>query len=707
MIRRWIVVAILLLPAASAQAPADVTLTLSSKDGRTQFRQGEAIELRLTFLSDAPGKYAVWQLDTERIARNAEYDKFSAEPVAGAVDALADGFYPVAGRGHVGPGPVPTPVDAAGVSVNLFLNEWISFRKPGHYRVTVETTRLVFKASEYHQTMKSSVFELEVTTFDAAWADARLKQAVSILEIPDPRGPRVPQMEAAWIAAENAARTLRFLETPAAARAIVQYLGHGPEFAQPQLRAAVESTPCRKDILAALDEVVAAPDIAITGDQYVALRNFAVLDQLGPMPPRSTSIDSVTWVRQVQIPYRERAQPFRDAVTARMITALAHKRGEALATSVATLGGNGPQLPSPALRKVLIENFAAMLPNTQHQWLNVYWPRIADPALGPALKMLATGSSDLRDDALVRLTELDPAAAWPIALDRIRRGDLNPEIYHNDRALLTLPDKTLPELDDALVGNVERRIPRADLLLARYASPAIEGRVNSFLDRQGICSGLLMTYLFRVDPESAVKRMAQSSGVRSCSPWGIQGSEDLLMSPGLEKELVRELDPAVSGAQQVGTVVGLLENGGSAAAKQPLVDTMQTPVDDARVNSFLNAVGWLPTAADFDKLLAICPSEPCRHEVNAARARFTEPVGISAQGSVFNMDYASIGPLKLRSPQQLKEKLAQFPKGTSFYVAVGYPGTWWAEQRQREFARMIADAGMKLAAERARAPLPH
>jgi hypothetical protein len=121
---------------ATAQGAGDVTLTLASKDGRTQFRQGEAIELQLKFQSSVPGKYGVWGRDTYRTARKAEYDQFAAEPASGTADPLADIFAQFPGGAYVGPPPAPVKIDGAEVAVNLFLNKRISFRQPGHYRVT-------------------------------------------------------------------------------------------------------------------------------------------------------------------------------------------------------------------------------------------------------------------------------------------------------------------------------------------------------------------------------------------------------------------------------------------------------------------------------------------------------------------------------------------------------------------------------------------
>ena len=90
---------------------------------------------------------------------------------------------------YVGPPPAPTAINDSDVAVSLFVNEWISFRQPGRYRVTAETTRLVTMAqSESRLPMTSSM--REITPADAAWAEAQLKQAAARLEIPDPASGR-------------------------------------------------------------------------------------------------------------------------------------------------------------------------------------------------------------------------------------------------------------------------------------------------------------------------------------------------------------------------------------------------------------------------------------------------------------------------------------------------------------------------------------
>ena len=459
-----------------------------------------------------------------------------------------------------------------------------------------------------------------------------------------------------------------------------------------------------------MEEAVASPDIPIYREYYFTLQHFAELTRLGPLPTMtSTGSEEMTrWTREVSMPYRERAKPIDDEVTARMIAALANKRGEALAISLATLGGMDVQMPPAAVTKALLANFVSLPENTQWQWLTSNWPLIAAPEAEPILRALASGRGDIRDEALLRLIELDPAAARPIAIDRIRRADISRDAYHNERALLQLPDKTLPELDDALEANFEGGMYHADLLLARYASAAVAGRVKAFLDGGGLCNGPIVAYLDRVDPDYAT---ALLTGFEArCSPIEIQGSEDLLMTPALEKQLIMALDAA-----RPNGVRELLQNAGSVAAKQPLMDAMlqarehPSPsgisTDSAWAAAILTGAGWVPTGDDFDRVLAACQSDNCRRSVDSLRSRMAEPVGIMPDVSPMGL-YARVGPFMLRSAQQVRNKIAQYPEGTSFYIGVGYAGSWWAEQHTREFRQMVEAAGMKVVEEPPRPQAP-
>ncbi len=644
---------------ALAQAAETTTLTLASTNGRTQFRQGEAIALRLTFA----GAGEVRTTNTERLSRKLEYERFAVEPAEGTADPFEGSYATSQIALFIGRDSPPVSLRGGPVDVDLCLNEWISFRRPGHYRVLVESTRLNGGAR-----VQSNVLELEIVEATPEWQAQMLKQAVAVFE------------HASGGDLETAARTLRYLETPDAARAMVRFLGQG--FYEAALRAGIAATPFRREAIAALEEAMDSPDVAIYRNQYSALQQFAAVSAAGPPPamPEGATGDALRqWIREVQEPYRERARPAEEAVTAKVMGALEHKKGEALAVSLSTLGLSGLHAP-PGILKALIANFRQMPLDSQGIWLISNWPRIASPDLVPLLTQIASGEPVLREAALTRLNEIDPAAARPLILDFIRRGGAA------NRALLSLPDPMLPQLDDALVTNFERRVPGADLLLARYGSPAAAGRVKIFVKQQGLCNGAIMAYLFRAVPDDAAALVPGG-----CSPADLLGLEDLILSPALEQELIRDL--MVPGIRE--TALRILSNAGSWRARQPLMDTLLPgPVDANRAAMITTAAGWRVVRSDSDMIFNACTDEECHRRVVFLRQQEDEPVNIKVESDL--QSYAAVGPFRLRSAPQVREKLLQFPKGTSFRLSIPFQGTWWAEEQKRVFRQLVEDAGMKL-----------
>ncbi len=179
----------------------------------------------------------------------------------------------------------------------------------------------------------------------------------------------------------------------------------------------------------------------------------------------------------------------------------------------------------------------------------------------------------LRDGALLRLQELDPEAARKTTLDRIQKADISRDAYHSYRVLLTLPDKTLPVLDDALVAALEQNRPEAEKLIARYASDAVLPRLKAWVEQSPprMCNPVLPAYFFRVDAEWAAAALvrARQSGRGACA-INVSPNEDLLMSPGLERQAIEDLsntDALIRRSAQT-----LLQYAGSAAAEKPLLE---------------------------------------------------------------------------------------------------------------------------------------
>jgi hypothetical protein len=86
-------------------ACAQVSFTLATKDGKSRFRVGEAIEVELRFQATESGKYGVWTTSLVRQVRRPEFDHFTVEPSTGVADPLVDSFAQMSGGG----GRVPRP----------------------------------------------------------------------------------------------------------------------------------------------------------------------------------------------------------------------------------------------------------------------------------------------------------------------------------------------------------------------------------------------------------------------------------------------------------------------------------------------------------------------------------------------------------------------------------------------------------------------
>jgi hypothetical protein len=367
------------------------------------------------------------------------------------------------------------------------------------------------------------------------------------------------------------------------------------------------------------------------------------------------------------------------------------------------------------------------------------WARVAQPAFYGLLERLAAGTGPLRDPALTRLSEADPAAARPIVLQRIAgidlpsgfpptllrplglrftgagsRSELNPD--HPSRMLLQLADPTRPDLDAPLVGALEEGRP-VELLIARYASAGVRDRLRPILSRaSSACADPLLLYFFRVEPAYAASLVASErtlKGEGAC-PLPVTGVEDLLMSPGFEQaaiaDVVNAVDPGVVRHAQT-----VLERGGTgAAARDALWDGLSRlrAREGARtseglemgfVRALTTSAGWTLTPDDMDRLARSCVTEGCREEVSQARQAHAQPVAIRVGGLRRRVGITPVG-----SSAQLAQKIRQFPPGTAFRLEweIRRPlETPWGRQQADDVRNTIAGAGMSLD-EPPSAPLP-
>jgi hypothetical protein len=459
-------------------------------------------------------------------------------------------------------------------------------------------------------------------------------------------------------------------------------------------------------LIVAMEEAIAAPDVPVNYSYLGVLIQLVNLTRYGPPPdytPKSSD-EIRKWMDEVEKPYRDKSQATEPEYFKRLANAIGTKEGQARAISLETLTSRGSQFAGPDLQKAIAENFAALPQVSQQSLLKNGRVSISSPAMEPVVRSLAGGNSRLRDSALVRLWEFDPAAARAVTLDRIRKADIAPGPYNDYRILLTLPEATVPEMDDALITAWEQE-KRVDTLFARYASERATGALRPRAERfpSGICNSALAAYFFRVDPTWAASEVAR---LRTAEPGScfinLGPNEDLLMSPGLERQAIEDLENPDLMIRR--SALTMLQYGGSAAAEIPLLDAFvrrqDERLDEGFVEAVLNAAGWVASKETADRLRAVCMTDGCRKRVDAERQSLQPPIKVAINPVLSG--YAMVGAVIVRGRKQFESKIAQFPKGTVFDLGTESPDNADRKARLDEARKIVEGAEMKLSTDKQR-----
>lgn len=695
----------LIAGAASAQDELP-SFTLAPQGGH-RFRMGETITVELRFQTSGNSSYRIFGAPEHRTVRIPRWDRFTAEPRDGVAGPMED--IPAQLHGDFGIPPQPLPLGSQPVVVVEKLNEWLSFRKPGQYRIVAETSRVRRSDSLGNPVpLRSNPIEIEIVEPEPQWALNRLQESIVLLE----RGVREPAIgQTADTAGEEAviraAKTIRFLESPGAARALARFFENGPPQAQADLRAGLFASPYRKQVIEAMEEAVKAPGRPVTYYYLGTLIELAALQTFGPQPlyPAGEPDQLARWNEGHQL-YLDQMKPLETKYFQMLAEAIQRKTGEARAISLETLVMRGPRPPAAAALGALMENFDDLPAGSQQLLLSHEWPRIASPSLQPLVRRIAISKSPARDAALLRLHELDPEAALAITLERLRNADLAVSAGPAPmalRALLLLPDPVLPALDGPLTEALEQGEP-AEAVIARYASEAALPRVRAWYQKNlaTICGGPLFAYFFRVDPAYArdVVSRARSTNPDSCL-LNLAPFEDLLINPELERAAIDDLrhpSPMVQRAAET-----ILKNAGSAAARQPLwdvlarlresgVDPMRQASEFGAVEALLQGNGWVLTKAERLRLVDACVTSHCRSYVESQIQALSGTIHISVRPDepwgVMTATYWT------HSRKAFEAKIRQFPSGTRFQVASAYPGTWFGGTRAGEIRAILQGASM-------------
>jgi hypothetical protein len=326
--------------------------------------------------------------------------------------------------------------------------------------------------------------------------------------------------------------------------------------------------------------------------------------------------------------------------------------------------------------------------------------------MAPVLRALvetAASTPALSDVALRRLYEVDPEGGRARILREIR----NPSRGASLKTLGVLSDRELPELDEVLVANVEtsQGLDAASIraeLLQRYASPAVSTRVLSLVDpflTRMACrpQAALLAYFVRADPDlgkTLLERALASRETTGCYSFVLRDVATLRMTPAVEAVAVAHLDdPDPQVVISAVEALGRYGSRGSASALRAQFERWHGTWDGRqeelrysraqdRPNSrqgmvegtFLQALGvgqaWLSDQADLRELRRLCVTDNCRSQadymIDAAADNRITIFRVEAP----NNSLVMLAQYQLTSIAALEQKLAQYPKGTSFTLDV-------------------------------------
>ncbi len=666
-----------------ATNPRDVRFRATT-GAATRFHRGERIPLILEFSTGTPNRYTLDNGTYDRSGRlHSESFVFDRDDVA---DPYADYFSlgVITGFLRGGLRSMP-PLTAQTSRIELSLNEWFRFDRPGTYRLYVRSQRLsrARTANEpgegpVYPGAVSNLIELVVLPDDAAWTAAKLRTLAAALEhitpepampppgVPFPVNPFEDQIRLAR-------RDLRYLATPAAID--LAFADARRAEASPDHFLLVGARD-RAAAVAALDRYLADPAIPLS-QWLLSLRaffTFAAEEAARPKPDRPLPLAEASRARQER--FREQVR----TLAIRLIPTAAAKQPEARRLSGEAIASLAPDEAKSArlipgetdglTREQRIASLPALPREEQDSLLEKHWDLVRGPEVIPVLELLAKNQSS--ESALLRLHQLAPETARRIVLDDLAAGSVRFATF----ATNDLPAEPVPQADAYFRRMLPLDDPIALRLMSRFGSANLAGAVRErYLSTEWPCSEeeAFVTHLLRTVPatgEEVLRRALATRVDRGCHHFLLDHLARSLWNPVLEAQsLVSLNDPD---PQTVASAAKALSIAGGAATEAALWSRLEKwssrwrgreiPEEDERLGTALfdaiaSARFWLFDEPRRQRLAALCLDKSCRQQWSPLRD------GKPQLSLTSNRLDRYVAP----SLDALADKIRQYPAGTIFH----------------------------------------
>src|ERR1700733_5122441 len=601
-----------------ATSAAAQSFSLHIETGQAQFRAGEAIGLKVVFemtpYADAPSPsqpgWIVTLRGHDRSVLGFGSDRFVVTPEAGTRDPWSYRLHE--GMAYSGPG--GSGLRDKPLVLDIDLNQWVRFERPGHY--TVHALSHVRGPQRQDVEVESNQIGIDIVAASPQWQEQELASDVAILNS------TLSKIDSASFESRmTAARRLTYLDTPAAVREMARWLGLADIQTAQIMQEGLRSSQHSSEAIAAMRELLRSP--------------------AEPVPPiflRMLALDKT--IKEPQNALAEVGE---------------QKQGAAKAISIKTLldnvtAGNVPE----TLRSEIAALFPELPSSQQAELLDYQWKKIDAPEMIPVLRQIYESAPQSRypenplfASVVERLYELDTNRTRTLLLEEMKRPD--PPLPY--RTLAMLPDATLPELDATLLDHLQHNGGRpAEELIARYSTKSILVPVKDFYAKRDAeirsrvttnpniaapaCEPPLVAYFLRVDPAWGEKVFRQSLAERGYTMgrcWIRIISETAVYYSGPAWEKVA-IDALQDGAVPVKIdAVRPLAKYGSVAAKPAIFDAFRfwhewwenrgEPNEENRglgqafFEATTNPKNWSPDDADLAAVRELCLSAGCKSQV--------------------------------------------------------------------------------------------
>jgi hypothetical protein len=604
---------------ATSAAAQSFSLHIETPFGQSQFRTGEAIGLKVVFEmthdTDVPSTsqpgWMVTLRGHDRSVLGFGRDRFVVTPETGKRDPWNYRLHE--GIAYSGPG--GTRLTDKPVVLNIDLNQWVRFERPGHY--TVHALSHAMGPQRQDVDVESNQIGIDIIAADPQWQEKELANDLAILNS------TLSKIDSeAFESRMSAARRITYLDTPAAVLEMARWLGTADIQTAQVLQDGLRSSQHGPEVLAAMKELLRSPFEPVPP---IFLRTLAALDKASHDPQSA------------------------------LAEVLEQKQGVAKAISIKTLLDKmSAESVPPKLRSEIAALFSGLPTSQQSELLNYQWKKVDAPEMVPVLRQIYETAPQSRypEDPLLasaveRLYELDTNRTRTLLLEEMKRPD--PRLPY--RTLAMLPDATLPELDATLLDHLQHNGGRpAEELIARYSTKSILGPLKDFYAKRDAemrsrlttnpniaapaCEPPLVAYFLRVDPAWGEKVLRQALAERGYTMgrcWlGIIGQTAVYYSgPVWERVALDALeDPAVP--VKIDAVKSLAQYG-SPTAKPAIFDAFRywhewwenrgeqndesRRLEQAFVEATTRPKNWTPADADLATIRDLCLTAGCKSQV--------------------------------------------------------------------------------------------